>query len=111
MVGAISGEALAQPFGRLQLDSVRRLRSTQRALDGSWRLGAYTRIGRFKLDGTLLRTRKMTHFPRIGSFKLSRNEFAGFADLGEVRRVPLNGSWRVGARSNQIEFSITVTRD
>ncbi len=111
VAGSINGEVFAQPFGRLQLDSVRKLRSTQRALDGSWRLGAYTRIGRFKLDGTLLRTRKMTHFPRIGSFKLSRNEFAGFADLGEVRRVPLNGAWRVGARSSQIEFSITVTRD
>ena len=111
ITATIDGEAIARPFGRLQLDSVRKLRPARRALDGSWRLGAYTRFGQFKLDGTLLRARKMEHFPRIGSFKLSRNEFAGFADLGEVRRTPLNGAWRIGARSSQIEFSITVTQD
>lgn len=108
---ALTSEADARAVMRLQKDAVLKLRRITRRLDGLWRLGAYTRIGHFKLDGVRLRTRKMAKSPAIGSFRLSRNESAGLADLGPIHKVPLDGAWRLGVRTSRIEFSITVTRD
>jgi len=107
----IDGEASTLPVRRLARSGVFKLQASQRSLDGRWRLGAFTRLGRFRLDGTRLRTRKMTKFPAIGSFTLSPNEHAGLPPIAAPQRAPLDGTWRLGAHASRIEFFITVNRD
>lgn len=107
-VRQISTTASACP-ARLPFQTVAKLRRWNRKLDGRWQLGAVTRIGRFWLDGTRLRSRKMTAARALGGFRLSQNEHAGLADLGAPRHMPLNGSWSLGAMAAP-EFSLTITR-
>lgn len=104
----IKAEASASP-ARLPFDSIIKLRKWNRRLDGSWPLGALTRLGRFSLDGVRLRSRKMTQARQIGAFKLSANALAGMADLGTYRSMPLDGNWKLGSMAVP-EFSITITR-
>lgn len=96
----------------LQKDSIRQLKLRNRTLNGDWCLGSTNRIGQFKLDGTRLRNRKMTQFNPLGSFRLSMNEISGlgYTDAGQVARVPLNGSWKLGTRMAPPEFSMAITK-
>jgi hypothetical protein len=107
-------DAIGVRLAKLPLDAVVKLRRWRYRLDGSWTLGALSKMGGFALDGsTQLRSRKMTHARPLGSFRISPDEyqFAGLEDLGlgPTRRLPLNGSWRVGSAAPP-EFSMTVTR-
>ena len=107
-------DAIGVRLAKLPLDAVVRLRRWRYRLDGSWTLGALSKMGTFALDGsTRLRSRKMTHARPLGTFRISPDEyqFAGLEDLGlgPTRRLPLNGSWKVGSAAPP-EFSMTVTR-
>jgi len=88
-----------------------RLANRQRKLDGRWPVAAYSRFGRFRLDGAeRLRTRKTTTARPLGSFTLAPDEYSGrgIADRGAVFRRPLNGDWSLGSPATP-EFTITIT--
>lgn len=94
-------EKLARP-------AATKLKGTARKLNGAWFLGAENRIGHFPLDGRRLRAMKMTQYPRIGHFTVAADipgdvEYAS----GEVRRLRLDGAWRVGGPAAP-EFKLEV---
>ncbi|WP_320153058.1 hypothetical protein [uncultured Tolumonas sp.] len=94
---------------KLAADFVTKLRTWDRQLDGSWPLGAESRLKHFKLDGTRLRSRKMRAARRINSFKLSTEEHAGLDDIIQDFSLPLDGSWKVGFFAKP-EFDMKISR-
>lgn len=112
MTARLHGEASAAP-GRLPLNPApQRLARWSRKLDGRWTLGAVSRFGAFKLDGSMrLHSRKMTQSHRIGSFKLGLNEFDGTSTSAysqKPRSMPLNG-WKLGSMASP-EFSLVIVK-
>ena len=101
-----------QAIKTLQKGSVKQLTLKRRRVDGAWTLGSEQRLGRFKLKGQRLRSRKMTDFNPLGSFKLSADEKSGlgYVDHGPVDSLPIDGSWKLGMRRSPPEFSILVTK-
>lgn len=108
----LRGTASAAP-ARLPPNPVpKRLARWNRRLDGAWSLGAVSRFGEFRLDGSMrLHARKMTQANVLGAFRLGLNELDGTStapDSPEPRRRPLNG-WKLGAMEPP-EFSIAIVK-
>lgn len=82
---------------RLARPAATKLTGRARKLNGAWFIGAENRIGRFPLDGRRLRAMKMTQCPRIGQFSVAV-DVPGGAEYasGDVRRLRLDGAWRIG---------------
>lgn len=89
-----AAEAYASPE-RLARRAPVSLGTTARRLDGSWRPGAENRLGHFRLDGRRLRAQQLVTRPRVGRFSVMQDtaDTAG----SSVRRLHLNGQWRIGA--------------
>jgi hypothetical protein len=99
----VTPEKLTRPFAI-------KLTGAARKLDSTWVLGAESRIGRFSLDGRRLRAMKMTRHPRLGRFSISPG-IPGVVDYlsGDLRRLRLNGAWRIGGPAAPV-FEIITTR-
>lgn len=77
-----------------------------RRVDGSWTLAAENRIGRFKLNGTALRTRKMHVSMRLGGFKITDHKLPVLLSP-KPARLTLSGSWKLGGPRNPgFEFAV-----
>jgi hypothetical protein len=90
----VHGETYASPE-RLTRPAIIRLGRWPRRLDGSWHLGAEQRLGHFHLDGRPLRAPRLSWANRLGRFALMRTTASGGPQV-TPRRLPLDGSWRLG---------------
>ena len=105
----IDASAYAWPE-RLTRPAATKLTDTWRRLDGQWSLGAENRLGRFALDGRRLRARKLFTSPRIGGFSLAQEIPGAVYEAAPVRRLQLNGGWRLGAPAAP-DFTLTVIKE
>jgi len=104
-----ASEAWVNPE-RLTLPVATKLAARPRTLNGGWFLGAGNRLGRFRLDGRPLRAMKLTVCPRLGQFSvMSEIPGAVYAAAEHVRRLRLNGDWRVGGPAAP-EFTFKVIK-
>lgn len=70
-----------------------------RRIDGSWTVGVANHVGRFRLDGRRLQTRKMTACQRFGDFKLHESKPPVLLP-SPPSRLTLSGNWRLGGPRN-----------